>query len=113
MPETASQSVQTPHRQAVKLSPLGIADQLVQCWSLVLGPTDPLVHVLASSPGSGLDIASQFSELVLGLLVKGGNSGVDRGPERDVIPECERMGVAFLPYFPLASGLLTGKYRHG
>ena len=36
-----------------------------------------------------------------------------RDPERDVIPECERMGVAFLPYFPLASGLLTGKYRHG
>ena len=27
--------------------------------------------------------------------------------------ECERQGLAFLPYFPLASGLLTGKYRRG
>jgi aryl-alcohol dehydrogenase-like predicted oxidoreductase len=24
-----------------------------------------------------------------------------------------RSGIAFLPYFPLANGLLTGKYRHG
>ncbi|HEX7940168.1 MAG TPA: aldo/keto reductase, partial [Gemmatimonadaceae bacterium] len=36
-----------------------------------------------------------------------------REPERDVIPECERLGIAFLPYFPLANGLLTGKYRRG
>jgi aryl-alcohol dehydrogenase-like predicted oxidoreductase len=36
-----------------------------------------------------------------------------REPEREVIPECERLGLAFLPYFPLASGLLTGKYRRG
>ena len=36
-----------------------------------------------------------------------------RDPERDVIPECRRLGMAFLPYFPLASGLLTGKYRAG
>lgn len=36
-----------------------------------------------------------------------------RDPEADVLPECERLGIAFLPYFPLASGLLTGKYRQG
>ncbi|MDQ6736003.1 MAG: aldo/keto reductase [Nitrospirota bacterium] len=36
-----------------------------------------------------------------------------RDPERDVLPECRRLGIAFLPFFPLASGLLTGKYRHG
>lgn len=36
-----------------------------------------------------------------------------RDPESDVLPECERTGLAFLPYFPLASGLLTGKYRRG
>jgi aryl-alcohol dehydrogenase-like predicted oxidoreductase len=34
-----------------------------------------------------------------------------REPERDVLPECERTGISFLPYFPLASGVLTGKYR--
>lgn len=36
-----------------------------------------------------------------------------REPEREVLPECERSGLAFLPYFPLANGLLTGKYRAG
>lgn len=36
-----------------------------------------------------------------------------RDPEADVLPECVRAGIAFLPYFPLASGLLTGKYRRG
>jgi len=38
---------------------------------------------------------------------------LDRTPEAEVLPECERLGIAFLPYFPLASGLLTGKYRQG
>ena len=36
-----------------------------------------------------------------------------RGLEADVGPECDRLGVAILPFFPLASGLLTGKYRRG
>src|SRR5688572_749595 len=36
-----------------------------------------------------------------------------REPEADVLQECARMGVGFLPYFPLANGLLTGKYRRG
>lgn len=34
-----------------------------------------------------------------------------RDPERGVLRVCEREGLAFIPYFPLASGLLTGKYR--
>jgi aryl-alcohol dehydrogenase-like predicted oxidoreductase len=29
------------------------------------------------------------------------------------LPECARTGVGFLPYFPVANGLLTGKYRKG
>ena len=36
-----------------------------------------------------------------------------REPEIDVLPECERLKIAFLPYFPLANGLLTGKYGRG
>ncbi|HEY2650688.1 MAG TPA: aldo/keto reductase [Solirubrobacteraceae bacterium] len=36
-----------------------------------------------------------------------------RDAEREVLPACERLGLAFVPYFPLASGLLTGKYRAG
>jgi aryl-alcohol dehydrogenase-like predicted oxidoreductase len=38
---------------------------------------------------------------------------VHREPEEGVLAECERQGIAFLPFFPLASGLLTGKYRRG
>jgi aryl-alcohol dehydrogenase-like predicted oxidoreductase len=34
-----------------------------------------------------------------------------RDAERDVLPACERLGIGFVPFFPLASGLLTGKYR--
>ena len=33
--------------------------------------------------------------------------------EADVTPACERHGLGILPYYPLASGLLTGKYRRG
>lgn len=36
-----------------------------------------------------------------------------REPERGVLAECERQGLAFIPFFPLASGILSGKYRKG
>jgi len=38
---------------------------------------------------------------------------LQREPEREVLAECERQGLAFLPFFPLASGVLSGKYRGG
>ena len=36
-----------------------------------------------------------------------------RSDEDEVLPECRREGLAYLPYFPLASGLLSGKYAAG
>lgn len=36
-----------------------------------------------------------------------------RAPETDLFPALSEIGMTFLPYFPLASGLLTGKYRKG
>jgi aryl-alcohol dehydrogenase-like predicted oxidoreductase len=36
-----------------------------------------------------------------------------REPEDGVLDWCDRTGTAFLPFFPLASGLLSGKYRPG
>jgi aryl-alcohol dehydrogenase-like predicted oxidoreductase len=36
-----------------------------------------------------------------------------RDAEREVLPTCERLGLGFVPFFPLASGLLTGKYQRG
>lgn len=38
---------------------------------------------------------------------------MQRDAADDIVPECARNGTAFLPYFPLACGLLTGKYRKG
>ena len=38
---------------------------------------------------------------------------VERAIEDDVLPVCDRLGIGQLPYFPLASGLLTGKYARG
>jgi aryl-alcohol dehydrogenase-like predicted oxidoreductase len=40
-------------------------------------------------------------------------SFVHREIEDDVLPVCERLGIGMLPFFPLASGLLTGKYTRG
>jgi len=38
---------------------------------------------------------------------------LERGVEREVLPACERFGLGLLPFFPLASGFLTGKYQRG
>ncbi len=38
---------------------------------------------------------------------------IDRDAEKEVLPACKRFGLGLLPYFPLASGLLTGKYERG
>ena len=37
----------------------------------------------------------------------------NRGVEAALVPACERYGLGLLPYYPLANGLLTGKYRRG
>jgi aryl-alcohol dehydrogenase-like predicted oxidoreductase len=36
-----------------------------------------------------------------------------RAVEREVVPACRQFGTSVLPYFPLAGGALTGKYRRG
>ena len=38
---------------------------------------------------------------------------LERNVERELVPACNAYGLGLLPYFPLASGLLTGKYRRG
>lgn len=38
---------------------------------------------------------------------------LDRQIEKELVPACIEHGVGILPYFPLASGFLTGKYRPG
>jgi aryl-alcohol dehydrogenase-like predicted oxidoreductase len=38
---------------------------------------------------------------------------LQRDVEQELVPACRHFGLGLLPYFPLASGLLTGKYRRG
>jgi aryl-alcohol dehydrogenase-like predicted oxidoreductase len=38
---------------------------------------------------------------------------LDRSAETELVPACLRANVGLLPYYPLANGLLTGKYRRG
>jgi aryl-alcohol dehydrogenase-like predicted oxidoreductase len=38
---------------------------------------------------------------------------LERSVEDEVTPACERFGLGILPFFPLARGLLTGKYQRG
>jgi aryl-alcohol dehydrogenase-like predicted oxidoreductase len=47
------------------------------------------------------------------ISVQNEYSLLHREPEEGVLEECEGEGLAFLPFFPLMSGLLTGKYRKG
>jgi aryl-alcohol dehydrogenase-like predicted oxidoreductase len=47
------------------------------------------------------------------IAVQNEYSLVVREAEEEVLPACERLGLGFVPFYPLASGLLTGKYRRG
>jgi aryl-alcohol dehydrogenase-like predicted oxidoreductase len=57
--------------------------------------------------------ASETRHLARFVSVQNHYNMLRRDDETDVIPECERLGIAYLPYFPLESGLLTGKFREG
>jgi aryl-alcohol dehydrogenase-like predicted oxidoreductase len=62
-----------------------------------------LVEAAAAVPDGGagfVSVQNQYSILY-------------REPEDGVLDECGRSGLAFLPFFPLASGLLSGKYQAG
>jgi aryl-alcohol dehydrogenase-like predicted oxidoreductase len=38
---------------------------------------------------------------------------LERDVEDELVPACEHLGIGILPFFPLAAGLLTGKYKRG
>jgi aryl-alcohol dehydrogenase-like predicted oxidoreductase len=88
---------------------LGALDELVQAGK---------VRYIGSSNDSAQQIEDAdrvARERGLTRFVSAQNhySLVERDIEDDVLPTCERLGIGMLPYFPLASGLLTGKYARG
>ncbi|MDQ2797738.1 MAG: aldo/keto reductase, partial [Actinomycetota bacterium] len=76
------------------------------------------VRYLGSSNFSGFQIAdaewtSRTRHLERFVSAQNEYSWLERGIEADVVPALEHYGIGLLPFFPLASGLLTGKYRRG
>ena len=88
-----------------------------------LSTLDDLVHegkvlYIGSSNFSGWQIAdadwiSRVNHWVPMISAQNHYNLLHRDVEREVIRACKHFGVGMLPYFPLASGLLTGKYRRG
>ncbi len=73
------------------------------------------VRYLGNSNFSGWQIAdADWSARTTGrtpfISAQNEYSWLKRGIETEVIPACERFGLGMLPFFPLSSGLLTGKY---
>jgi aryl-alcohol dehydrogenase-like predicted oxidoreductase len=87
---------------------LGALDQLVHAGKVrEIGCSNFNVNQLQEAEAAAKPGAARFSS------VQNEYSVFHREPEVDVLPECSANGMAFLPYFPLANGLLTGKYRRG
>lgn len=87
---------------------LGALDDLVRDGKVrEIGCSNFSAEQLREAEGASREGAARF------VSVQNEYSLLQREPEHDVIPECERAGLAFVPYFPLANGLLTGKYRKG
>jgi aryl-alcohol dehydrogenase-like predicted oxidoreductase len=79
---------------------------------------DGKVLYLGNSNFSGWQIAdadwtSKTQGLERFVSAQNNYSLLERNVEREVLPACEQFGLGFLPFFPLASGLLSGKYSRG
>ncbi|GAA1809409.1 aldo/keto reductase [Luedemannella flava] len=80
--------------------------------------TEGKVRYLGSSNFAGWQIAdaawtARAGHLTPFISAQNEYSLLRRDAEDEVLPAAERFGVGFLPFFPLASGLLSGKYRRG
>jgi aryl-alcohol dehydrogenase-like predicted oxidoreductase len=58
-------------------------------------------------------LTSQGNHLEPFISAQNEYSLLDRRVENELVPACKKYGLGILPYFPLASGFLTGKYRRG
>ena len=98
----------TPDETVPIADTLGALDKLVKagkvreigCSNFTARQIHDAEHAVAPACARFVSVQNEYSVL-------------HREPERDVIAECSSFGLAFIPYFPLANGLLTGKYRRG
>jgi aryl-alcohol dehydrogenase-like predicted oxidoreductase len=90
---------------------------------LTLGALDELVGAGTVGAIGASNVDAAYLERALALSDTGGlarfqwaqnsYSLLEREDARDVLPLCEREGLAYTPFGPLAGGWLTGKYRRG
>jgi aryl-alcohol dehydrogenase-like predicted oxidoreductase len=59
------------------------------------------------------DTAARRNSLTPFTAVQNHYSLLVRDDDHDALPTCRELGIGYVPFFPLASGLLTGKYRRG
>ena len=98
----------TPDPQVPIEETLGALDELVRAGKVrEVGCSNFSADQLREAEEATREGAAHFAS------VQNEYSLLHREPQGDVLPECERLGLAFIPYFPLANGLLTGKYRRG
>jgi aryl-alcohol dehydrogenase-like predicted oxidoreductase len=98
-----------PDGETPILETLGALDELVQAGAVrAIGASN-----LSAEQVEEADAVAREHGLTRFTAVQNRYSLLARAAERDVLPTCERLGLGFVPYFPLASGLLTGKYRRG
>ncbi|MHB8437958.1 MAG: aldo/keto reductase [Acidimicrobiales bacterium] len=95
-----------PDPQTPVADTLGVLDELVQAGK---------IREIGCSNFSSeqLDEAAKAATGANFVSVQNEYSIFHRQPEHDVLERAGTLGMAFLPYFPLARGLLTGKYRPG
>jgi aryl-alcohol dehydrogenase-like predicted oxidoreductase len=74
---------------------------------------DGLVRYTGLCNLAGAVWLARTGRLARPAAAQGQYSLLERDAERELIPACQRFGLGLLPYFPLANGLLTGKYARG
>jgi aryl-alcohol dehydrogenase-like predicted oxidoreductase len=90
--------------------PENLEGPLEETWGYV---RELVEEGLVRAPAVSNVTAEQLRGLDGVAAVQNEYSLLSRAAEREVLPLCRERGIAFVPYFPLASGLLTGKYRRG
>lgn len=98
----------TPDETVPIADTLGALDELVKAGKVrEIGCSNFTADQLHEADIAAKPGAAKF------VSVQNEYSMIHREEARPVLYECASLGLAFLPYFPLANGLLTGKYRKG
>ena len=88
---------------------LGALDELVRAGTVrAIGCSNVSAEQLSEA-----DTVAREEGLTPFTVLQNHYSVIRRGDDEDVLPLCRELGVSYIPYFPLASGLLTGKYHRG